>query len=160
MPERGDPRFIDQIYDEVALWCTTPEIGAARIVTMACDALVAGLDGEGLTAVAATSVGHEDWDFDGSVEVMLAEFGREFPGRGTQVAQSGAVRAMCRRCLSGGFTPRELARWAHVVVGHSGAPEAQRLVGLDDAYDTVDYMKETNEDLDQSVVEEARQLAS
>jgi len=160
MPERADPKFIDQIYDEVALWCTTPEIGAATIVAMACDALVAGLDGEGLIAVAATSVGHEDWNFDGSIEAMLAELGREFPGRSTPIAQSGAVRAMCRRCLTGTFTPRELARWTHVVVGHSGAPEAQLLVELDDAYDTVDYTKETKGDLDQSVIEEARRLTS
>ena len=160
MPEQADPEFAERLYGEVALWCTTPEIGSARIVDMACDALVAGLDGEGVRAVAGTSVGHEDWTFDASVQTMLAELGREFPGRGTAIAQLGAVQAMCRRCLDGSVSPRELARWAHVVVGHSGAPEAQVLVELDDAYDTVGYSEETSDDLDKSVTEEARRLAS
>ena len=160
VPEQADPEFTDRLYGEVALWRTTPEIGSARIVDMACDALVAGLDGEGVRAVAATSVGREDWDFDASVQTMLAELGREFPGRGTAVAQLGAVQAMCRRRLDGRVSPRELARWVHVVVSHSGAPEAQLLVELDDAYDTVGYTDETSDDLDKSVTEEARRLAS
>ena len=159
VPERANPEFVDRLYGEVALWCTTPEIGSARIVEMACDALVAGLDGEGLAAVAGTSVGNEDWNFDASVETMLVELGHEFPGRGSAVAQLGAVRAMCRRCLDGSVSPCALARWAHVVVGHTGTDEAQLLVVLDDAYDEVQYAVETSEDLDRSVSEEARRLA-
>ena len=49
---------------------------------------------------------------------------------------------------------------AHVVVGHSGTDEAQLLVALDDAYDEVQYLVETIEDLDRSVYQEARRLAS
>jgi hypothetical protein len=159
VPEQASSEFVDGLYGEVALWCTTPEIGSGRIVEMACDGLVAGLDGEGLAAVAGTSVGNEGWNFGAAVETMLVEFGREFPGRGSAVAQLGAIRAMCRRGLDGSVSPRALARWAHVVVGHAGSDEAQLLVALDDAYDEVEYAVETTEDLDRSVSQEARRLA-
>ena len=33
------------------------------------------------------------------------------------------------------ITPREPALWAHVAIGHEGAPELQQLVELDDLYD-------------------------
>lgn len=150
--------FLEVLCDEVALWCTTPEAGTAVVVDMACQGLVQGLDGDALRAVARTSIGNEDWSFDDSVAAMLEELGRTFPGRWTPLAQSGAVRAMSRRMLASGLSPRELARWAHRVVGHSGVAEAQRLVELDDAYDCLGSSSDTAEDLDRAVTDAAQHL--
>jgi hypothetical protein len=62
--------------------------------------------------------------------------------------------------LDGAIRPRELARWAHLAIGHGGAREAQTLVELDDAYDTAEYVSgaATVEDTDARVHAEAKQL--
>jgi len=143
------------IYEQVGLWSTTPEVGQERIVRLACDLLVAGDDGRDVVALAGMSVRGQDYDFAERAEAALRELGLTPPGRHTDAAQAGAVRAVCRAMLDGEITPRALAQWAHQVIGHSGAGEAQRLVDLDDAYD-VDHQPIA--ELDQQVRAEAERL--
>jgi len=57
------------------------------------------------------------------------------PGEGREVQ---AAAAMCRRALRGEVGLREVARWAHQVIGHEGPQALQQLVELDDQYDIAD----------------------
>ena len=111
------------------------------VVRSACDLLVAGFDGEALARLAGLSV-HEDRWSSGLDEVIadaLAEQGRVLPARDTEEATVAVVRARSAEALAGRLHPRELAAWAHRVIGHEGAAMAQPLVDLDDSYDLAEY---------------------
>ena len=131
------------------------------IVRSACDVLVAGADGEALAALAGMSVTADRWssDVEQAVFDALSEQGRALPPRGTEQAEAAAVVALCGDVLAGRMTPRDLAAWAHRVVGHGGAAMAQPLVDLDDRYDMTEHTAETEEQLDAEVQQFCRQVA-
>jgi hypothetical protein len=107
-----------------------PEVGQERIVRLACDLLLGGDDGPEMAALAGLSVRGHDYAFADRVEAALREVNISFPGRGTEIAQLGAVRAKCRSMLDGAIRPRELARWAHLAIGHGGHVRLRRLLSL------------------------------
>lgn len=152
---------LDTLYVQAVLWLVE-ERGIEPVVRAACDALVTGLDGEGLQALAALSIhaASYDSDVDETVRHALAEQGRPIPTRGSDEAKEAAVRAMASEALQGRWIPRELAAWAHRVIGHKGPAMAQPLVNLDDCYDTLDYIKETEADLDAQVLSFCESVAS
>jgi hypothetical protein len=147
------PTAIDELYVQAVLWLVD-ERGLEPVVRAACDALVAGLDGAELQSLAALSVHSSSYDseVDQTVRAALAEQGRPLPPRGSDEATEAAVRAMAREALRGRWIPRELAAWAHRVIGHSGPALAQPLVNLDDCYDALDYSGDTEADLDAQVL--------
>lgn len=53
---------------------------------------------------------------------------------------------------------RDLARWAHSVIGHGRSDDLELLVSLDDVYDTVEYTGDTIESVDSRVRAEAQRL--
>ena len=71
-----------------------------------------------------------------------------------------ALRAMAERALAGTVPPRELARWAHRAFGHGTLDLAERLVELDDIYDTLAYADLTEQGADAEVIDEARQIVA
>ncbi|WP_081809659.1 hypothetical protein [Amycolatopsis keratiniphila] len=146
---------LSHMRDVVARWYVG-QARAADIVHTACDLLVAGLDGPSLCMLAAVSVRHADEEVPELLEAALRDVGLAFFEKGTQAAQETGLQAMAARVLSGAMTPRELAVWAHATFGHGTLERAERLVQLDDFYDTVDYMEATVEDLDAEVLRAAR----
>jgi hypothetical protein len=154
------PDFATLLYEQATLWRVAPEGGQEPLVRLACDALVAGQESAGLVRLAGASTRGRDYDFAAAVAAALADLGRALPDRDASDAQIGATRAMCRKLLDGHITPRDLARWAHIHVGHEGAAELQSLVDLDDAYDTIEYVDvgTTAAGLDQDTVTTARGL--
>jgi hypothetical protein len=108
------------------------------------------------------SVHADRWasDVDDTIRAALAEQGRPLPARGSAEAKELAVRAMAAEALSGRWIPRELAAWAHRVIGHQGPVMGQPLVDLDDCYDTLDYTDETEADLDARVLAFCRAMAA
>jgi hypothetical protein len=67
---------------------------------------------------------------------------------------------MASEAVQGRWVPRELAAWAHRVIGHDGATIAQPLVVLDDEYDCIEYTNQRVEDLDAEVLAYCRDLVS
>ena len=147
------PEALDALHVQAVLWLVE-ERGVEPVVRAACDALVAGMDGEALQALAALSVHAHSYDseVDQTVRAALAEQGRPLPARGSDEAKEAAVHAMASQALRGQWIPRELAAWAHRVIGHQGPEMAQPLVVLDDRYDMVAYGDEVAEDLDEQVL--------
>lgn len=87
--------------------------------------------------------------------------GMSRPGQEPRLdAQVLAARSLARRTLHGELSCRDLVAWAHSAIGHGGARELQNLVELDDAYDEVEFIAPTIEDLNADVVAEARGLLS
>jgi hypothetical protein len=154
----GDLR--DRLYEQAALWQLTPEVGQEALVRLACDALVGGQDSPGVVQLAGMSTRGQDYDFEEAVAAALGDVGLAPPTRDSAEQQTAATRAMSRLVIDGRLSARELARWAHVHIGHSGASVVQQLVEFDDAYDTVEYVHIGKEpaDLDKDVIAEARRL--
>lgn len=152
----------DRLYEQAASWQLTPEVGQEALVRLACDALVGGASSPGVVQLAGMSTRGQDYDFEEAVAAALDDVDLTLPTRDSAEAQTAAARAVCGLVIDGRLSARELARWAHVHIGHSGARDMQTLVELDDAYDTVEYVHVGKEraDLDKDVVAEARRLAS
>lgn len=118
---------------------SVPQVGQDALVRLACEALVQSFPGDGLAVLAGLSVEGTDAGFTEVLAEALGDLGLALPEVGNHEAQVGAVRAQCRRALRGELSPRALVRWVHGQVGHGGPDELQRLVELDDEYDTVEY---------------------
>lgn len=146
---------------QAALWLVE-ERGIEPLVRAACDALVAGMDGDQLRLLAATSVSATSYDFeiDELVHAAMAEQGIPLPDRQTEGAQHLALQAMAVEAVEGRVAPRRLAEWAHRVIGHNGVEDAQFLVGLDDSYDCLEYVEETEDDLNQHAMAEAHRIVA
>jgi hypothetical protein len=121
--------------DAVALWEVTSAEHVSDVIDAAVDALVSGLDSPSLGELAGARPTDSYRTLRPLAQDCLAELGIDYPGPQVHDLQVAAARAMCRRLLATAITPRELATWAHVVIGHEGAPELQQLVELDDLYD-------------------------
>ena len=110
---------------------------------------------------------HRRWADEEAPELMadaLAEVGVPFFPRGSQAAKGAGLNAMAGRVLAGELKPRELAAWAHGVIGHDDGDIGQQLVSLDDQYQLAYVIAEDNgaeadtRDLDIKVIAEARRL--
>ncbi|MGW0771910.1 hypothetical protein [Streptomyces sp. NPDC002676] len=88
----------------------------------------------------------------------LDELGLTFYAVGSVAGQEAAARALAARMLAGELTPRELAFQIHQHFGHK-LPLAERLAGLDDEYDILEYGVRTAAQLDADVTDEALRLA-
>ncbi|MCA9642718.1 MAG: hypothetical protein KC492_18605 [Myxococcales bacterium] len=129
-----------------------------ELISLACDALVAGLVTPALCELAAASYASDYWDLRDVIERTLLELDQqELPTDEVQL-QERAARAIARRLLGGLMTGREAAQWAHRRIGHDGAPSVQQLVVLDDRFDCLGYGAETEGDLEAEARELARQL--
>jgi hypothetical protein len=51
-----------------------------------------------------------------------------------------------------------LVAWAHATFGHDRLPLAEHLVELDDAYDALEYTDMTEQEVNDEVLAEARQI--
>lgn len=131
------------------------------VVRSACDLLVEGASGDALALLAGLSVHESRWscDLDEVIFAALGEQGRPLPPRETDEAQAAAVRALAAEALLGRLHPRDLAAWAHRVVGHQGTAMAQPLVDLDDRYDWAEYDQGAVEPLHREVLAFCRAVA-
>lgn len=118
---------VESLHREAALWLVS-ERGREPIIRAACDALVAGVDGDSLVALAGMSVhaSELETDADDLIHAALAEQGRLLPERYSAAADELALGVMAAEAVQGRWTPRELAAWAHRVIGHGGAAMANR----------------------------------
>ena len=133
---------------------------AADVIEAACDCLVAGVDSPSLRILAGVSPSAGSQELIQWLEPTLGELGLTYFPEGGQEGEDAAVRVMATRLLAGALSPRELARWAHAVIGHDGTPLAEELVMLDDVYDTLEYGEQTEADTDARVLAEARRLTA
>jgi hypothetical protein len=159
----GDHEVVDptgvltKMRDSAALW----SVGygtAAEVVEAACDLLVAGYDGPALRMLAAVSPRHADEDVPELLEAALRDVDLTHYEKDSRAGQEAAVRALATRVLVGSMSPMGLAVWAHGRFGHGTLGLAERLVELDDAYDSVGYTEMTEHDVNTEVVAEARRI--
>ncbi len=134
------------------------EIPATDVVTAACDALVAGLDGPALRILAACTRSEADYDVPDLLPPALDELGLTFHPAGSVAGHEAAARALAARMLAGELTPRELASRIHQRFGHE-LPLVERLANLDDEYDILEYGDRTLVQVDADVTAEALRLA-
>ncbi|TWE13332.1 hypothetical protein BKA23_2161 [Rudaeicoccus suwonensis] len=112
--------------------------GAQVLVSAATDLLVLGIDCPVVVAVASAIITPETNRFviddlvrDARAELGLAQLDDD--ALIIRVAQS-----QLRRWAAGVMSDRELAAWAHKVIGHDGPFVLQALVNADDEFDDVD----------------------
>ena len=79
--------------------------------------------------------------------------------RGNPEVVLAAAMVLVRRCRAGHMTERDLARWAHDVIGHDRSAELEPLVCLDDSYDIAEYFGDSIEAVDDRVLAEVERLA-
>ncbi|MFC8067149.1 hypothetical protein [Streptomyces sp. NPDC057293] len=146
------------LQDHAALW-RMGEVGAADVVSSACDALVAGLDGPALRMLAACTRREADYDVPDLLPPALDELGLTLHPAGSRAAREAGVRALAARTLAGELTPRELAFRIHQRFGHD-LPLTERLAELDDEYDYLEYGDGTPAQVDADVLAEALRLTA
>jgi hypothetical protein len=146
-----------ELRNAAALW-SVGYLSAADIVAVACDGLVAGLDGSALRMLAAVPYRNADNEAPEILQAALEELGLQYAPPGSRSALVAAVEALSARALAGRLTPRELAFWAHSRIGHDQLPLAEGLVELDDVYDCIEYSDQTAEETDAEVLAEARRI--
>ncbi|MFG2542630.1 hypothetical protein ACGFOM_09380 [Streptomyces sp. NPDC048594] len=146
------------LQDHAALW-RMGEVGAADVVSSACDALVAGLDGPALRMLAACTRREADYDVPDLLPPALDELGLTLHPAGSRAAREAGVRALAARTLAGELTPRELAFRIHQRFGHD-LPMTERLAALDDEYDYLEYGDGTPAQVDADVLAEALRLTA
>lgn len=137
MGESKVDRTRERLVDAISLYRLQPTRMTALLAEGATDALVAGWDSPALRRLAGSASGDNLWELDALVDDVTAELDltSAFVGKDIEVQ---AAAAMCRRATRGEMDARDLARWAHQVIGHGGAQELQPLVELDDHYDIAD----------------------
>lgn len=145
-----------KLHDAVALWAVGYQ-SAADVVRAACDALVADADTPSLRMLAAVSIRHADEELRGALPAALTELGLPVCAGNSIEAEAAALKVLAARVLSGTLSPRELAAWAHRVIGHERLPMAEQLVVLDDEYDTYE-LGQAVDTVDAQVIEQARTI--
>lgn len=145
-PEQG-------LADAVSLWALDYRNDPELVIRAACEVVAQGGGGTSLVELAAcpitTTRGPDIADL---VPGAMAECGLPYPEPGSSAALLAALRAQCRRMLRDEISPRDLAAWAHGVIGHQGPAEAQDLVNADDDYDVFSYIEgRRREDVDAEV---------
>ncbi|MDO3704037.1 hypothetical protein Q3W71_20430 [Micromonospora sp. C28SCA-DRY-2] len=146
-----------ELANVAALW-SVGYVRAAEVVRVACDVLVAGLEGDGLCMLAGVAYRNADDDVPQVLKAALGELGLDYHAPGSQEAKAAAVRVLAGRVMAGLMAPRDLAFWAHRTIGHDQLPLAERLVELDDVYDCIEYSDQTAAEVDADVVAEARRI--
>ncbi|MFD8462676.1 hypothetical protein ACFV27_38730 [Streptomyces antimycoticus] len=144
------------LQEQAVLW-SIGEVRGSYVVAAACDALVAGLDGPTLRALAACTRAEADYDVPELLPSALEELGLTLHPVGSVAGQEAAARALATRMLAGTLTPRELALRIHQYFGHE-LLLVEELAGLDDEYDILEYGDRTSAQVDADVIAEARKL--
>ncbi|MGJ7906886.1 hypothetical protein ACOQFL_10430 [Actinopolyspora sp. H202] len=144
--------------EHAVLW-SAREIRAEAVVRSACDALMAGLDSPALRVLAACTRIEATEAVRELLPTALGELGLVFYPLDSEAATEPAVRLLARRLLAGEMRPRAFA-WRISRVHGSNMDLALPFVGLDDAYDTVEYTEYTVAELDTEIITEARRIAA
>ncbi len=145
--------------DTASLWMVR-RASAEDVVRVACDLLVAGVDGPAMCELAAVSIRHADADLPLVLEPALREVGLPHHEPGSTGAQEAGLVVMCARVLANEVHPQSLTSWAHAEFGHGGIDLAQGLVTLDDSYDMADVTGADTGELDAEVRAEALRVAT
>ncbi|MGO4144566.1 hypothetical protein AB4Y77_05725 [Paenarthrobacter sp. YAF11_1] len=120
-----------------ASWIIRQDATAAAI-SAATNALVEGHDGQALRELAGASLHINVFELGVLIDDALKELDVATGDMTKDDAQLVAAYHYASRAIKGILPLRDLASWAHRVVGHEGHLIAQELVDLDDAYDAYD----------------------
>lgn len=126
------------LINELSLWRVHPAVGARKVVTTACDLLVAGMDSPSLRMLAGESVNSNVRDISPLIERTITELGGEHLLPDSNEEERRAIWAMCEHLLDGAIAVRELTAWAHIAFSHYGPGDAADLAQLDDEFDGSD----------------------
>ena len=145
MEDAARDRAITQLVDAVSLWRMSP-LHAGEVIDAATSCLVVGLDTPALRELAGESLAGASYVVEELIRRCLEELAMsDVLELDLELA---AATAMIRRFLAGSVSARELASWAHRVVGHDGATSLQPFVMLDDEYDLLGVGGTTEADLE------------
>ncbi|MEV8504537.1 hypothetical protein AB0368_06850 [Actinoplanes sp. NPDC051475] len=148
---------LTRMHNAAALW-SVGHVTAAELVDVACDLLIAGFDGLNLAMLAGVHVRHADEEVPELLEAALTDAGLSYHPRGSHAGQEAAVRVMASRVVTGLMPALDLVAWAHSTIGHDRVALAERLVELDDVYDTLEYTDMTEQDVNDQILAEARRI--
>lgn len=131
---------------------------ADEVVSIACDALVAGWDSPSLRILAGLrSPGY--FELREHLEAALNDLHLDLPPHGSAELQKAIVRVIAGQVVSGRLTPSGGMQLIHSHSGHEREP-ATRLVELDDYYDLLEFTDASEGDLDAAVLAEAHRLTA
>jgi hypothetical protein len=105
------------------------------VTALAANLLAAGSDGESLVALASLYSSATSADIFDLSSAALIEAGAQPLDRDGEEIPLLALRAACRRFLSGDWELRAFSSWVHYRIGHDGPVAAQPLVEVDDELD-------------------------
>ncbi len=146
------------VLDETLLRWGLHEVTSAEVVQDAAVAVAQGVGAPWVLALACLPSDASANDVEDALEETPADGRVPFLPRGNSEAVLAAGFEMARRCVAGRLGERDLARWAHAVIGHGRSDELEALVRLDDAYDTAHYSDLSIESIDKRVRADAERL--
>ncbi|MBU9763848.1 hypothetical protein FR943_08330 [Mycobacterium sp. TNTM28] len=137
----------------VGLWYVGQASGP-DVVLAACDLLVAELDGQALSELAAVPLADAGGEVPELLEPVLTDLGIPFYPPASPAAVHAGLIAMATETVLGAMEPRALTAWAHETFGHQNEL-TDGLADLDDIYATAVAANTRPEDIDEDVIEEA-----
>jgi hypothetical protein len=143
---------------ETLLWWSVDHASSTVVVHDAAQAAAEDDVPEWVIALACLPADASAHDIEDVLDRGCPELAFPVVPRGNPEAVLAAALAMIRRFAAGRLAERDLARWTHDVIGHGRSKELERLVSLDDVYDTVKYSGDTIESVDAEVRAEADRL--
>ncbi|MDF2146856.1 hypothetical protein [Knoellia sp. p5-6-4] len=154
---RADEAARRRFGDDLALY-DLRALDSKSLVHAATDLLVSGVEGPAVVALASAVVTPVTSPFEMDALVLEA---REELGMSQLDQDQTAIRAsqsQLRRWLAGELTDRQLAAWAHGVIGHDGPSILQDLVVTDDMLDELEYIAATTDSIHRDLQDIAQRL--
>lgn len=131
---------------------------STEVIADAATAVSVGVDEPWVVALACLTPDASGYDVEDVLTTTPPRLDVPVLPRGNPEALVAAAMAQVRRCSAGQLRERDLARWAHEVIGHGRSDELELLVSLDDSYDTAQYLGEAVESVDAQVRVEVDRL--
>ena len=149
---------VEDVVETLLRW-EVDEVSSAEVVGDAARAVADADVDEWVVALACLPSDASANDIEDVLERVAPDIGFPVVPKGNPEAVLAAAFVMVRRCAAGHIAERDLARWMHTVIGHDRSQELERLVVLDDVYDTVEYSSDTIGSVDAEVRGEVDRLA-
>lgn len=145
------------LIDNAARWACG-FVNATAVVDAATDALVAGVDSPTLRVLAGVPAAEATTDVPHLLERAMDELDLPYFGPGHPTGRLLAAAALAAEHVHGRLAARDLCRIIHQHYGHDAHDLIEPLAELDDCYDALDYVEETEQDLERQTLDAALTL--
>jgi hypothetical protein len=146
-----------ELIDIAARWACG-FVNATAVVDAGTNALVVGVDSPTLRVLAGVLAAQATIDVPDLLDRAMDELELPYFGPGHPTSRLLAAAALAAEHVHGRLAARDLCRIIHQHYGHEAHDLIEPLAVLDDCYDSIDYIEETEHDLERQTLDTALAL--